>query len=101
MSAFLVTTAALLSELNLVGVLTVTAGAIGTLGGIAWVISAIDGAEAAVMIRQDHLMLLLAVVLLVTNFLGAAFTIRRNYLQKRRKLSPGQSSVPLLTRWLF
>ena len=42
-SALLVTIAALLSELNLVGVLTVAAGAIGTLGGLAWVKSALDG----------------------------------------------------------
>lgn len=43
LSALLVTVAALLSDLNLVGVLTVVAGAIGTLGGVAWIKSAIDG----------------------------------------------------------
>ena len=42
-SAFLVTIATLLSELNLVGVLTLAAGAIGTLGGIAWIKAAADG----------------------------------------------------------
>ncbi len=43
LSACLVTIAALLSELNLVGVLTLIAGGIGTLGGIAWIKAAIDG----------------------------------------------------------
>jgi hypothetical protein len=42
-SAFLVTVAALLSEWNVVGVLTLLAGGIGTLGGVAWVIAAIEG----------------------------------------------------------
>jgi len=42
-SALLVTFAALLSELNSVGLLTVIAGVIGALGGLAWIKSAIDG----------------------------------------------------------
>ncbi len=37
LSALLVTVAALLADLNLVGVLTVVAGAIGVLGGLAWI----------------------------------------------------------------
>jgi hypothetical protein len=42
LSAVLVTVAALLSELNLVGVFTVVAGVIGTLGGLAWIKSTFD-----------------------------------------------------------
>jgi hypothetical protein len=42
-SASFVTIAALLSELNPIGALTLTAGILGTLGGAAWIKAALDG----------------------------------------------------------
>ena len=51
--------------------------AIGAAGGGAWIVAAVIAVTSGPMKNHDYLVLATAVVWLVTNWLGAAFTIRR------------------------
>ena len=44
------------------------------------------------MLRQDYLLLFLAVILLVTNLLGAIFTIKRNHFLRRKEAEEIEST---------
>jgi len=50
-----------------------------------------------VTIRHDYLMLVLAVTLLVTNCLGAAFTIKQNYLRTKQVREHGEGTFSQVT----
>jgi hypothetical protein len=45
------------------------------------------------MLRQNYLLLILALILLLTNLLGAIFTIRRNHLAKRQQLEHAEGTI--------
>lgn len=48
-------------------------------------------------IRHDYLILALAMTLLVTNCLGAAFTIKRNYLRAKKEREHGEGTFSEVT----
>ncbi len=50
-------------------------------------------------IKHEYLLLLLAIVLLATNCLGAAFTIKRNILEKKQQAYGSGTSLEVTFGW--
>jgi H+/Cl- antiporter ClcA len=89
------------TDQGLINALAVMGGAIGVLGGIAWIVSGAQGNRATEMTGKEYLVLAMAVVCMVMNLLGATFTIRRlrTPLEKRReKLRSSGSNKPVARR---
>jgi hypothetical protein len=58
-----------------------------------------DWPAEAMMINQQYLLLALALILMITNCLGAFFSLRRNFLSKHRSEQGTAASLDAAFRW--